>query len=129
MAQTVAAKSRRSQKQKTLGKFSARLREYSYTIAAIIVGLVLCEVLVNVADIKAYILPAPSLVFVELFDQAGNIFDHTLVTAWEVILGFTLSVIVGIPIGVGIYYSKFLERIFYPFLVASQTIPKIAIAP
>jgi NitT/TauT family transport system permease protein len=129
MAQTVAAKSRRSQKQKTLGKFSARLREYGYTIAAIIVGLVLCEVLVNVADIKAYILPAPSLVFVELFDQAGNIFDHTLVTAWEVILGFTLSVIVGIPIGVGIYYSKFLERIFYPFLVASQTIPKIAIAP
>ena len=89
----------------------------------------MCEILVNVADIKAYVLPAPSLVFVELFDQAGNIFDHTLVTAWEVILGFILSVIVGIPIGVGIYYSKFLERIFYPFLVASQTIPKIAIAP
>jgi NitT/TauT family transport system permease protein len=129
MAQTVVAKSQKSRKRKTLVQFNTRLREYGYAIAAVIIGLIAWEVFVDVADIKEYILPAPSSVFVELFDQAGNIFDHTLVTAWEVILGFTLSVIVAIPMGVAIYYSKFLERIFYPFLVASQTIPKIAIAP
>ena len=129
MAQTVAAKPQKSQKQSAMVKFNARLREYSYAIAAVLVGLLLWEIFVIVADIKEYILPAPSSVLKELYDQAGNIFDHTLVTAWEVILGFILSVAVGIPMGVSIYYSKFLERIFYPFLVASQTIPKIAIAP
>ena len=129
MAQTVMAKSQRLKKQRTLVQFNTRLREYGYTIAAVIVGLLVWEIFVYVADIKEYLLPAPSSVFAELFDQAGNIFNHTLVTAWEVILGFTLSVMVGIPMGVVIYSSKSLERIFYPFLVASQTIPKIAIAP
>ena len=129
MAQTVVAKSQRLKKQRTLVQFNTRLREYGYTIAAVIVGLLVWEIFVYVADIKEYLLPAPSSVFAELFDQAGNIFNHTLVTAWEVILGFTLSVMVGIPMGVVIYSSKSLERIFYPFLVASQTIPKIAIAP
>jgi NitT/TauT family transport system permease protein len=108
---------------------NARLREYGYPLAALIAGIILWELLVRVADIKTYVLPAPSVVAWELFDQLGNILNHTVVTAWEIILGFLLSILVGIPMGLAIYYSRFLERIFYPFLVASQTIPKIAIAP
>lgn len=117
------------QKQKSSLVLAKWLQEYGYTILAIIVGLVLWELLVVIAEIKEYILPAPSVVARELVDQATNIFNHSLVTAWEIILGFLLSVLVGIPLGMGIYYFKFLDRIFYPFLVASQTIPKIAIAP
>lgn len=118
-----------TQTAKRKAKRNARIKEYGYPILAIAVGIGLWELFVRAAGIKPYILPAPSVVILELVDQASNIFNHSLVTGWEIILGFLLSVIVGIPLGMGIYYSKFLERIFYPVLVASQTIPKIAIAP
>ncbi|MCG3208410.1 MAG: Riboflavin transport system permease protein RibX [Anaerolineae bacterium] len=114
---------------KRKAKSNIRVKDYAYPILAIAVGIGFWELFVRVAGIKTYILPAPSLVILELIDQASNIFNHSLVTGWEIILGFLLSVIVGIPLGMAIYYSRFLERIFYPVLVASQTIPKIAIAP
>lgn len=116
-------------KQRSRSGINFRLREYGYPLAALVVGIVLWELVVKVAGIQTYILPAPSLVLRKLVEQFGNIMNHSLVTGWEIVLGFVLSIIVGIPLGLGIYYSKFLERIFYPFLVASQTIPKIAIAP
>ena len=55
--------------------------------------------------------------------------EYRRVTAWEVLLGYTMSIVIGIPMGLMIFYSRFLERIIYPLLVASQTIPKIALAP
>ena len=126
MAETAAIAPR---KQRPGPGIISRLREYGYPLAALVVGIVLWELVVKVMGIQTYILPAPSLVLWELVDQFGNIMEHSLVTGWEILLGFVLSIIVGIPLGLAIYYSKFLERIFYPFLVASQTIPKIAIAP
>lgn len=126
MAETTAIAPR---KQRPRPGISSRIREYGYPLAALVVGIILWELVVKVMGIQTYILPAPSLVLWELADQFGNIIKHSLVTGWEIVLGFVLSILVGIPLGLGIYYSKFLERIFYPFLVASQTIPKIAIAP
>jgi NitT/TauT family transport system permease protein len=57
------------------------------------------------------------------------LWEHNLVTGGEVIIGFLLSVAIGIPLGVAIVYSKWMERALYPILVASQTVPKVAIAP
>jgi NitT/TauT family transport system permease protein len=118
-----------AQIKKRLPNLQRRLGDYSYPLAALAGGIVLWEVVVRVADIRTYILPAPSLVVAKLVEQSANIFRHSLVTGWEIILGFLLSIVVGVPLGVAIYQSRLLERVIYPFLVASQTIPKIAIAP
>lgn len=57
------------------------------------------------------------------------LWQHSLVTINEVVLGFALSVVVGVPLAVLIVASRFLDRILYPYLVASQAVPKIALAP
>lgn len=119
--QPVVGRKRRS----SLGRW----REYLYPLGALVVALILWEVGVRVFDIRTYILPAPSLVARELIEQRSSIFSYSLTTGWEIILGYLLAIAVGIPLGLAIYQSKFLERVIYPFLVASQTIPKIAIAP
>ena len=44
-------------------------------------------------------------------------------------LGFALAVVTGIPLGALIVFSQPARRAFYPLLVASQMVPKVAIAP
>ncbi len=107
----------------------ANLKDYYYPVAAAIAFLLLWEGIVHLLNIKPYLLPAPSNILQKLTGQWGTIWDYTLVTGFEVLLGFLLSIIVGIPLGMVIFYVKALERVIYPFLVASQTIPKVAIAP
>jgi NitT/TauT family transport system permease protein len=51
------------------------------------------------------------------------------VTLQEVILGFGLSVCVGIPLAILIVYSRLFERVAFPLMVSLQTIPKVALAP
>ena len=45
------------------------------------------------------------------------------------LLGFALAVVVGVGFAVALHLSDVLRRAFYPLLVASQTVPVIAIAP
>jgi NitT/TauT family transport system permease protein len=54
---------------------------------------------------------------------------HTAVTLYEILWGFALAVAVGLPLATLIVYSPVFERSVYPLLVASQSVPKIAIAP
>jgi NitT/TauT family transport system permease protein len=114
---------------KSENKIVGWIQNYSFSIIALIVVFILWEVIVKVADVKTYILPAPSLIIGDIVDKFGLLVRYSLVTGWEILLGYLLSIIVGIPLGLAIFYSKFLERIIYPFLVISQTIPKIALAP
>ena len=51
------------------------------------------------------------------------------ITALECIYGFALAMAIGIPIAVIMTYSRIANQMFYPLLVASQSIPKVAVAP
>jgi len=61
-----------------------------------------------------------------LIDLLG---DYALFTAQEALVGFTLGAVIGFAIGVVLAHSKLLQRGFLPYIVASQTIPILAIAP
>ena len=50
-------------------------------------------------------------------------------TAQEVLLGFALALVLGFAFAIVLHLSDTLRRAFYPLLVASQTVPVIAIAP
>jgi ABC-type nitrate/sulfonate/bicarbonate transport system permease component len=55
--------------------------------------------------------------------------EHTLVTLEEIVLGFTAALASGLVLATAIAYSRILERSVYPIVIASQTVPIIAIAP
>ena len=111
------------------GRFLADASRGLIPAAIVLCLLGLWEGLVRLLGVPKWLLPAPSSVGGELHGSAALLWSHTVVTLEEVLLGFALALGVGIVLAVGIAYSRLLERSIYPFVIASQTIPIIAIAP
>jgi NitT/TauT family transport system permease protein len=57
------------------------------------------------------------------------LFHSSLFTAKEAVAGFVLGATIGFAIGVVLVHSRLLQRGFLPYIVASQTVPILAIAP
>lgn len=91
--------------------------------------LVLWEAFTHVARLPSWLLPAPSAIGAALYDWRLEILQHSLVTLYETIVGFAMSIVVGIPLAVAVVYSPFLQKTIYPILLALQSVPKVAIAP
>ncbi len=78
----------------------------------------------------SFILPSPSDIGKSLVENWHLLVEvHLPATLKEVLIGFALAVSVGISLGIAMHFSRSLEKIIYPFLVISQTIPLIAISP
>lgn len=58
-----------------------------------------------------------------------SLVHHALVTSWESLFGFIISLSAGIVLAIGIVHIRTLDRALMPWLVASQAIPVLAIAP
>lgn len=82
-------------------------------------------------EIPQYILPAPSVIVLrfarDVVDKA--MWESTAVTLVEVLAGFALAALSGLLIGSLVALNRVAEKIAYPYILAVQTIPKVAIAP
>lgn len=76
-----------------------------------------------------YIAPAPTIILERMAEDYPILWDHTLRTLEEVLIGYGIGIALGFLIGLAIVYSPIFERALYPLVVASQTIPHIALAP
>jgi NitT/TauT family transport system permease protein len=83
------------------------------------------------SNLPSFIFPAPGQVWMRFIKtiQDGSLLYHTGVTLLEVLLGLTLGVSSAILLGYIIAKSATVERILSPYIVASQSIPIVAIAP
>ncbi len=83
------------------------------------------------------VLPAPHQVVVDLvdsivgwpLDSPRNLLYHAAVTGEATLLGFAMGTVLGGLLAVAIVHSRTLERSVFPWIVASQTVPVLAIAP
>jgi len=57
------------------------------------------------------------------------LFHKALFTGKEALVGFALGAVVGFLLGIALVHSRLLQRGFLPYIVASQTVPILAIAP
>jgi len=82
-------------------------------------------------SIPNFLVPAPSTVAGALTRgvRSGLYLSHLWVTLYEALLGFFIAAAAGIVLGAVIAQFRVMEQTFYPYLVALQTLPKIAIAP
>jgi len=117
---------KRARRQKDL---SARVTALLYPLAGVALIIGFWELAARLLQIPAYLLPAPSTIVGSIEANAGLLIKHSLTTALEIALGFALSVIVGIPLALGIYIWKPFSRVVYPILISSQAVPKVAVAP
>ncbi|NOU67702.1 ABC transporter permease subunit [Paenibacillus sp. LMG 31461] len=79
--------------------------------------------------IPKYILPSPWDIAVRFSQETGMLIRHSLVTLQEVLLGFLMSVAVGIPIAILIVHSKYFKNTIYPILIGVHCIPMVSLAP
>lgn len=87
------------------------------------------EYSVKVFEVKSYVLPPLSDIFRELWVSRGLLWQHTLITLNEVIIGFALAVVFGVAIAVAIYFVPLAKRTLYPTVIGLQSVPKIGLAP
>lgn len=98
--------------------------------AIVTVGVLLAwETAVRVLHVKAVLLPRPSAIAGVLWTQAPLILEHMWPTFYQIVLGFLLSLAGGAVVAVLITYSTAIRRGFYPLIVVSQIVPKVAVAP
>ncbi len=100
-------------------------------VASILAGLVIWWVVARTANLPAFILPSPGEVWRRFLQSLadGSLLLHTGVTLLEVLLGLFFGVGLATILGYLLGKSHALERILSPYLVASQAVPLVAIAP
>jgi ABC-type nitrate/sulfonate/bicarbonate transport system permease component len=110
---------------------SARSRALAILPPLLIVGLLIAawQLYSTLSDIGNDVLPAPSRVLSVTWDNRGDLWDNTLPTLRATLLGFSLSLVVGLLLAVLVDSSAALRRALMPVLVVTQTLPIIAIAP
>ena len=79
--------------------------------------------------IPAYLLPGPGAVFSRIVTDAPMLWNHAQVTLIEILLGFGLTIVTAIPLGLLIALSALAKQIVYPPIMLMQLVPKIAVAP
>ncbi len=95
------------------------------------------DLLTQAYSMKRPILPTPDQVLTELWTSLTsyaptsprNLLFHAGVTAQAALTGLAMGVVLGTLLAVGIVYTRTLEASLLPWVIASQTIPILAIAP
>jgi NitT/TauT family transport system permease protein len=80
-------------------------------------------------DIKEYLIPAPSRVADVFAHKFMSLLRDTGITAAEALLGFLAANVLSLVIAIGFCHWAWLERSFYPYVIALKSVPVIAIAP
>ncbi len=107
----------------------ARLSAILYPIAVVLAIVILWEAGTRAFSVPRFLLPAPSAVLLSLASNAGLLMTHGWITSLEILLGFGLSIVIGVPLALAIFLWPPFSRSVFPLLVSSQAMPKVAIAP
>jgi NitT/TauT family transport system permease protein len=100
-----------------------------WTLLSFAIVFVAWELTVRLFALPEYLLPGPEPVFVALAQNIRTLAAQSLWTGGTVLAGFVVAAAVAIPLAMLIVISPVLERLLYPPMVATQSIPKIALAP
>jgi NitT/TauT family transport system permease protein len=94
-------------------------------------ALLLWWFVTRTAGLPAFILPSPAQVAVRFWKALadGSLMSNTVVTLMEVLLGLLVGTIAAVVLGYAIAKSRLFERLVAPYMVATQAIPIVAIAP
>jgi NitT/TauT family transport system permease protein len=100
---------------------------YSWLLFILI--LLLWEMLAK--QMSELVLPAPSVVVTTLLEGLTNGYytPHILRTSLEIVIGLFLGSLLGILTGIWMGEVEFIRKLLFPYVIASQAVPKLALAP
>lgn len=105
------------------------MKSLAYPLATIVIVIGIWYAAVLTFNIPPYLLPLPDDVLQRIIEDFQFLMGHTWVTTYEAVAGFVLSIVLGILLAIAVVASPVLDRALMPWLVLSQTFPKVALAP
>ncbi len=108
---------------------SGLLARIGPALGLVAVLLVIWEVACRLLAVDPLTLPTPSRILRSLWDAREVAAGHALTTLGETVIGFGVSVVFAIAAALAMDQSGWVRRALYPILIASQTIPIVAVAP
>ena len=103
------------------------VKRYMYTVLPFFIVLAIWWLLSRV--FPSYILPSPASVVVDLLNPRWRWSYQIYITLQEVLIGYAISIIFGILLGIIISWNSIIKRMLMPIIVFTNSIPKIAAAP
>lgn len=100
-------------------------------ILVLVLFIGIWELLTSLGVIDSFIYSSPSRIvkmLVSLFKE-GKIIHHSLITLYETVLAFTISMVVGTIIAILLFSSKRIREILEPYLIILNSLPKVALGP
>jgi NitT/TauT family transport system permease protein len=131
MPETAPLQKRTPRRARRRASFDTTLGRALLQVAAVVAFFALWEIGVRVGWISAFLVGSPSGIFGLAYKMiaSGELLSDTWYTLFEAILGFVIGTIFGSLLGLALWYSVFVARLVEPFIVAINSVPKIALAP
>lgn len=111
--------------------FLRRHPEFYSTPLVLLVFVSAWQLAVTRLEVPRFLVPTPVEIVQRLATEltSPTYWHHTGVTLLEVALGFAIAATLGVAMAAVVAEVPLIEKTMYPYLVALQTLPKIAIAP
>ena len=110
-------------------RFNKKLAFFLHGLVVFIGILALWWGVAIIFDLKKYILPSPLVVAQSLWNGRAYLFENSLITIVEIVIGFVLGILSGAALALLLMFSKTLQKWLMPVLIVSQSIPVFALAP
>jgi NitT/TauT family transport system permease protein len=108
---------------------SEQAKDHLWTAGSLLLIFLVWDLVVRIFQVPPYLLPSPGEVARSLAEHWQHLAFQTIWTAAAILAGFAAAAVVAIPLAMLIVVSPTLKRLLYPPMVATQSIPKIALAP
>lgn len=105
------------------------MKQYFLPVMTGLVTLFIWQIIITIFHVEQWILPAPTQIIVSFWQSRSLILYHLIPTLIEAIIGLAGAIFVAIFIAMLMERYQTMKKIIYPFLIISQTIPFIILAP
>lgn len=102
-----------------------------FRIFVLVAFLGLWELLTHFKILDPFFVSSPSRIFKQiiLLAQNGTLLSHSLITLYETLLGFFIATFLGYLIAILLWWNERVRKIFEPYIVVLNSLPKIALGP
>jgi NitT/TauT family transport system permease protein len=105
------------------------LTQFGYPVAGLVLIVLAWALACSIGNLPTAVLPSPDRVYRAFVLRSDLLISEGWITLKETLYGFLLALVIGLPLAVAVANSRPINLMFYPLLIALQSVPKVALAP